>query len=169
MLIAVLAMAAAPVVAPMPRRAPVRVTLEVSSPQQRVRNPSRRFSATKILDLRFDAVFDRALLPGDHTLELRLFTPSGHLYQAVTVPFSGRVGVPPRGAARSIEGYPRAVAMAEATSIAVQGARGFKVGVPFPVAGTWIVSSSLYGTWRAEARVDQGVGPAATVRFSLRP
>src|SRR5215468_9225233 len=58
----------------------------VSSPQQpgRTHDP---YSATRILDLRL-AVHMRSRLAGRHVLELKVFTPRGHLYQTLTAPFT---------------------------------------------------------------------------------
>ena len=58
----------------------------VSSPQA----PKGRvsFSATKILDLQLGALL-RSRITGEHVLNLKVYTPKGHLYQQLDVPFRG--------------------------------------------------------------------------------
>src|SRR5512138_3392757 len=85
-----------------PALAHPRVELRVSSPQLLGRGERRVFPASRIADLELEAVFGGRLL-GSHVLELKLFTPRGHLYQVLTVPFSGTRG----GRRRKLPGNPR--------------------------------------------------------------
>jgi hypothetical protein len=166
MLIAEIVLAVAPAVMSAASTRLPPVTLEVSSPQQRSR--STVFQATRILDLRFDALF-ATRLRGHHLLEVRVFTPAGHLYQTLTVPFVGQPRALPSESSRRVEGYPRPLKVEGQQSVTLGGSTLFRVSAPLPVAGTWIVSSSLYGTWRAEAYVDGGRRAVASTAFSVRP
>lgn len=83
----------------------------------------RRFSAAKILDLEFRAVVKR-WVEGSHNLRFRVFTPQGHLYQELSVPFELD-----RKASRAVKAR-------------------------LPVGGTSISTSSLYGKWRVEPFFD---------------
>src|SRR5512140_3338106 len=79
-----------------PRLSP-RVSVSVSSPQLPGHGERRGFRASRITELQFDTAFPRRLA-GPHVLELKLYTPRGHLYQVLTVPFSGE----PRGGGRRV-------------------------------------------------------------------
>jgi len=117
-------------------------TVRVSSREQPERKrASSVFSATEIVDLRFDVTFP-TLAPGEHKLELQVLTPRGHLYQSLVVPFV-------RGPA---------------------GRERFKqVTAPLPVAGTSIMTSSLYGRWRVVPYVDSlRTSCAAPQSFTLK-
>ena len=136
------------------------VRLRVSSPQQ----PKLRrvFSASKILDLRLEATFPP--LHGDHQLEVRVFAPSGHLYQVLTVPFSSAPTSPRQ---RRVEGHPRPLEVRKPAKVMVDGEALQAVAAVLPVAGTWVVSSSLYGRWRAEARLDGSPEAQAIAAFMI--
>ncbi len=123
------------------------------------------FSARAILDLNF-----RIVLPGEGTpeaLTLKIYTPRGHLYQEIVVP------VAPEGSAereRVVAGYPAPLKVARVRRLrAADGrpARGVDAP-PFPVAGTHVVSSSLYGEWRVEAW-PQGASEACSSPFVIAP
>lgn len=104
---------------------------------------SRGFSASEILDLRF-----LVLVPADDagTLHLKLFTPKGHLYQELRV--TTELAADRNQRRRSRHRW---------------------LSASLPVAGTTIVTSSLYGRWRAEAYVDDGSSPCARPRsFIIR-
>jgi len=90
---------------------------------------SLNFSAAEVLDLEFQVVIPASGSLADRPLEVKLFTPKGHLYQALAVPAG--VSVP--------QGTPK------------RRARYQTVTARLPVAGTTIVNNSLYGTWKAEA------------------
>jgi hypothetical protein len=140
---------------------PPRALIVVSSPQA----PAARtavFQATRILDIEMTAVFARSL-PGDHVLELKTFTPRGHLYQVLTVPFTG-AAASRRPGFRRVRGYPRPLP----ERLLRRGAAGYEVSGSLPVGGgTWIVTNALYGRWRVDAFVDgQPVGRTA---FTIAP
>ncbi len=92
--------------------------------------PKRRgsFSATKILDLQLGAIL-RSRIAGEHVLSLKVYTPKGHLYQQIDVPFHGSAVGATRG-------------------------RGYQVSARLPVAGTSIMTSSLYGQWKVAPHLD---------------
>lgn len=136
------------------------VRLRVSSPQKpKVR---RIFSARQILDLRFEATFPP--LRGDHLLEVRVFAPSGHLYQVLTVPFSNAAAAPRQ---RRVEGHPRPLEVLRPATFVEDGQTLQTVGAVLPVAGTWVVSSSLYGRWYAEARLGGSPQAPAIAIFTI--
>jgi hypothetical protein len=139
----------------------VLVLVKVSSPQLGP-SSSRVFPAHGITELQFDALF-RQRLRGSHVLELKLYTPKGHLYQVLTVPFSGG----PRAAGyRRLPGNPR-VYVEQVLQPA--GAAAYRVSARLPVAGTWIVTSSLYGSWRVDAHLDGAASPSGRNRFTIGP
>ncbi len=139
---------------------PRRVELRVSSPQLPKRGEPRVFAASRITDLEFAAVFAGRPV-GSHLLELKLYTPRGYLYQVLTVPFSGTRG----GRRRHVPGNPRVLAERE---LRFAGPGTYEVSARLPVAGSWITTSSLYGSWRVEAHVDGAVSPSGRKRFTIQ-
>ena len=118
---------------------------------------SKGFSATKVIDLTITASLDSAV-GGDHVLSFDVFAPDGSLYRTFDVPFSTTRQSPQL---QGVEGCPRPLPEAVATSAAAApGQRS--VSVALPVAGTDIVSSSLYGSWRARARLDGAPTPCSS-------
>jgi hypothetical protein len=132
------------------------------------------FSATRILDLQLDTVFGRAP-SGPHTLYLKVFTPRGHLYQVLTVPFTSAAKPPGSGAAappqkRWVEGYPQPLEEKTLKTVTHEGVAAYQVSVTLPVAGTSIMTNSLYGQWKAEPYLDQQVTPCGDPRsFVINP
>ncbi len=130
----------------------------------------RGFSARDTLDLKF-----RVQLPGQGTpglVEMRYFTPAGHLYQSVQVPVAAEGSLE---AERSLPDHPFPVKVARVEATASKGAdtdgtdRERFVEMPaLPVAGTVIAQNSLYGSWRAEAW-PAGAASPCTLRFTIRP
>ena len=120
------------------------------------------FSATKVLDLGFSIFFTPGSVnrfAGTRRVEFRIITPRGHLYQSMTIPFSADAGA--KGQKVHVDGYrdPQdVVLLADATYL---NNKHLRVGVTLPVAGTPIVTNSLYGDWRAEAVVDDEPLPCA--------
>ena len=113
------------------------------------------FHASQTTDLTLAVVFPKSL-QGEHEVELRLYTPSGNLYQAIRVP----IAEPGKKAEnRIVKGYPMAVRQVVPKPEAYLGTAFLKVEIPFPVGGTLISSNSLYGQWRIEALVDQDKKP----------
>ena len=124
------------------------------------------FSARRILDLGFHVELARGAPPDG--LTLKIFTPNGHLYQQIDVPVAPAGS---REATRALPGYPFPVKVA-----AVRAVRAADDGIeravvdapPFLVAGTNIVSSSLYGRWRVEAWV-KDAPEACSAQFNIFP
>lgn len=148
------------------KAAPACVGVKVgSTPAVPSLDEQKGFSARAILDLNF-----RIVLPGEGTPEavtLKIYTPRGHLYQELLVP------VAPEGSAereRVVAGYPSPLAVARVRRLRTSDGRPAR-GVdapPFPVAGTHVVSSSLYGEWRVEAW-PQGSSEACSSPFVIAP
>lgn len=118
-------------------------------PASRARKPLN-FSAADVLDLEFQIVVPAGTSLVGRRLELKLFTPKGHLYQTLAVPAaskaSGTAGTPKR--------RPRYQTLT----------------ARLPVAGTTIVNNSLYGTWKAEAYFEGERTACAKARsFVIKP
>jgi hypothetical protein len=120
------------------------------------------FSATKVLDIQFAIIFSptvAAQFSNAHNVELRLYTPSGNLYQSISIPITND---PKRAGERHrVPGYPDLVPVQVLQSINHGGGRGMFATVTLPVAGTSIVSNSLYGRWTASALVEDEIAPCA--------
>jgi hypothetical protein len=166
----------------------VKIKVHVSSPQAPSHSPNHPFQATKILNLEFGAGFEDRL-SGPHVVEFKIYTPKGKLYQVLTSPFTGTPGGAHREG-RRVEGYPRALReqeMREEREDQRPGERGaegregdenkesdeakspYNVTADLPVAGTWIITNSLYGRWRADAYLDDRPLLSGTTHFSIEP
>jgi hypothetical protein len=124
--------------------------VSVSSPERpttRRRRPS--FSAAEIMDIQLQAYVSRRMA-GHHSLELKVYTPNGNLYQSMTLPFDADAPAPNEGD---------------------RMARRFQeVSAVLPVAGTSIVSSSMYGTWKVEAYLDDNERACSSpTKFVIEP
>jgi len=95
-------------------------------PAPRARKPLN-FSASDVVDLEFQVVVSAA---APAALELKVFTPKGHLYQELPLSSTDAGSV---------------------SSAPTRRPRYRTLTATFPVAGTTIVNNSLYGTWRVEA------------------
>ncbi len=154
-----------------PTRSCVRVEVSSGSPAAPVPRSvlvpsSPSFSATKILDLTFTVLFP-STMDGQHLVELRVFTPDAQLYRSLAMPVA-RSAAP--NATRRVEGYARPLPQQALKQVARGSGRFASASTTFPVGGTDIVSSGLYGRWRVEAYLDgaqQRCAPAAS--FSLKP
>ncbi len=138
--------------------------VQVTSPQIQ-QTQVRGYSASQILDLRFRTTLGRPLDSG-HSLELRVYTPKGHLYQVLTVPLTGpiRRDPAPRPRERSVDrrAPSRSEPPAEATSDEPDGKLSFDTILP--VGGTSIVTSSLYGSWTVTPHLDGSLKPCGPAR-----
>jgi hypothetical protein len=127
---------------------------------------SPSFSVSRILDLTFTVLFASAM-DGEHLVELQVFTPDGHLYRSLAMPVARSVAP---NATRPVDGYARPLPQ-QALKQVIRGRGPFAAAsTTFPVGGTDIVSSGLYGRWRVEAYLDgaeQRCAPAAP--FTLDP
>ncbi len=163
-------LAAGAAVAQSPARSCVRVEVSSTPVAPPVRSalvtavPS--FSATQVLDLTFTVLLP-ANLDGEHVVELRVLTPDARLYRSLAVPFA-------RGAltnaVRRIEGYTRPVPQQPLKEVSRDRSLYSAVAATFPVGGTDIVSSGLYGRWQVEAYLDGARQRcAAAAPFNVAP
>jgi len=135
------------VVAASPLWSETLVTVRVSSPEQPEGRRRSVFSASEILDLEFHAQLARRL-DGDRQIEFRVYTPRGHLYQTLT-PAVTTSGDDRQGSRR--------------------GRGRLQASVRLPVAGTSIVTSSLYGQWTVVAHLDGSADPVSRPRsFTIK-
>lgn len=148
------------------------VAIAVGSEQKNAGKFDATFSATKIIDLDFSVVFTpggaKRFLNGNHEVEFRVFTPRGHLYQSVAIPFTAD---PSRKNEKvKVEGYPDPMPLRLLNDVTYNKGNHVRVSAPLPVAGTAIMSNSLYGTWMAQAYVDGETVPCSkAVSFTLTP
>lgn len=128
------------------------------------------YPATAILDVDILALFTNAQakqMSGDHVVEFRIFTPKGHLYQSISVPFSADEKL--RGKKTKVKGYPREIATSVLESVRLDNRTYYAVAARLPVAGTAIITNSLYGSWTAEALIDGApLSCNDKVRFEIR-
>lgn len=106
-------------------------------------NPRRRhgFRATRILGLEFHTELI-GRLERERTLELRLYTPEGFLYQVLEVE----------------------------VEVEQAGRRRQRLQARLPVAGTSIMASGLYGRWKVVPYLDGARKPCGPARpFTIRP
>ncbi len=138
-----------------PERAPgvaQSVDVEVRAPGVRVA-PRRGFSAVAFPDLEF-VVSCRRKLAGQ-SLELWVYTPKGHLYQAL------KVALPAFRERRKEQ--------AEGEGVKPAGGRAEAV-LTFAVRGTLITTNGLYGRWRVEPHLDRDPRPCGKpAAFSILP
>lgn len=113
-----------------------------------------------------DDVTVAVLLPfplgGDRMLRLEYLTPRGHRYQAVAAPVSETPKLV------HLPGYPRPTPARVPARVQVEGQPASRVELSFPVGGTSITASSLYGTWQIVPYLDdeeRPCGPPATVEI----
>lgn len=123
----------------------------------------RSFSAAQSTDLIFHVIFDRSL-EEDHVVTLKVFTPRGHLYRRIDVPL---VSVEESGSqgARRLPGYPYPVPEHAPKTVKLDGRKYESVELSFPVAGSAIVTSSLYGRWEVEVYLDAAGEPCGRRTF----
>ena len=116
------------------KRAPRCRRVFVSSPEaEKTRRRQPKFSAAEIMDIQFKTLVSRRLT-GQHSLEFKVYTPKGNLYQSMTFQFDADAPIPEDARRRT--------------------RRFQEVKAILPVAGTSIVTSSMYGIWRVEAFLD---------------
>jgi hypothetical protein len=108
------------------------------------------YSAARTLDLELGVTVGRSV-PAGAGVELRLFTPRGHLYQTLSL----RASLPPETSSEA--GSPAARRR--------PGPPGLLIAA-LPVAGTAIVNHSLYGPWTVEPHLADDPRPCGdAVRF----
>lgn len=127
------------------------------------------FSATGIMDLELAIIFSKSVAAqfnGVHFVEFRLYTPQGQLYESLSIPMT----TDPRraGERHRVPGYPDLVPVRVLKSINRGGGQGMFAKVTIPVAGTMIISNSLYGAWKAQAFVEDEIAPCTQLaQFTL--
>lgn len=150
--------------------------IEVTAPGLTKQPRDLIFSPSRILDLDFGTRFERPVY-GDHLLHFKVFTPSGFLYQDLTVPFSWpRPGHGPKNATSDAEAvrpaasFPRGIPVQQLGDTAARnGRRRDTVQARLPVAGTSITMSTLYGRWTVQAFLDDHARPCSPLRrFTIR-
>ena len=135
---------------------PVITVSAVDTPTALSRN---RFSAVETSDLVFHVMFPDAI-DRDMVVTLKIYTPRGHLYRSMDVPVEPRKGEAPVGnATRRLPGYPYPVKVERPRNVTYNDRSYQVVDVEFPVAGSAIVTSSLYGRWTAEVHLDGASTP----------
>jgi hypothetical protein len=133
------------------------------------------FSSRETLDLLLRPRI-RQDLPGEHLMQLKVFTPGGFLYQVITLPFVGaatdaRGPSPAAPPPRVVPGVPRPLEVQQLAP--VRGASAtrseYELSARLPVAGTSITMSSIYGTWSVQPYLDGGAEPCGpATRFTIR-
>jgi hypothetical protein len=164
-------LAAAAILAQAPTRSCVRVEVSSATTAAPVSRSvlvpaSPGFSATRILDLTFTVLFP-SKMEGEHLVELRVFTPDSQLYRSMAMPVARDAAA---NATRQVEGYARPLPQQALKRVARGRSLFATASASFPVGGTDIVSSGLYGRWRVEAYLDgatERCAPAAS--FTLNP
>lgn len=144
--------------------------VQVTSPQIQ-ETQLRGYSASQILDLRFRTTLGRPL-DGQHALELRVYTPKGHLYQVLTVPVAGPIRRPPAPRLREQNVDRRAPSRTDPADEAVMDEPDWKLSFDtiLPVGGTSIVTNSLYGSWTVTPHLDGSLKPCGPARqFRIEP
>ena len=143
-------------------RLDVRTISDADIEPPRSRTP--RFSAGDTLDLELAVRY----LSSDHrpeVFEIRLFTPNGHLYQALVVPTARQSDVGKQ--ALWLPDHPFPVAAEVPTVVSTGPPRVLEVTTRWPLAGTAVTTHSLYGRWRAEARTPGRPAACASAQFTL--
>lgn len=116
-----------------------------------------RFSATRIVELEFDARLERRT-SREHTLRLRVYTPQGFLYQVLTVP--------PESSGPALPTVP----VEKDRSGGRSDQKPARLAARLPVAGTSIMASGLYGRWKVVPYLDDGPRPCGPGRsFVIQP
>lgn len=126
--------------------------------------PKDRFSATAVTDLVFTTRFG-GKLSGEHVLELKVFGPSGTLYQSLAVPIAAPGKTPGE---RPVKDYPYPKKEVAVRTVGQGASAVHEVDVSFPVGGTLIVQNGLYGTWKVEPYLDfqrRPCGPATSFQI----
>jgi hypothetical protein len=125
----------------------------------------RAFSAARSADLIFHVLFNSTPAE-DHVVTLKVFTPKGHLYRQFDVPLVS--GTDKRfETERRLPGYPYPVPVQTTSTVKMNKRTYESVDVPFPVAGSAIVTSSLYGRWNVEVLLDGAAEPCGRPTFFI--
>lgn len=139
----------------------LRCSAVVTDPPPAKKGVVPAFSATAVVDidvlLQFKPGDAKELADGDHVAEVRFIGPQGFLYESRMVPLTSdtlKARTP-----KTLPNYRRPVKQnLVATS---KSGKEIEARIAFPVAATTIVTSSMYGTWRAEAYLDGSTAQCA--------
>ncbi len=111
-----------------------------------------KYSAVKTTDIKVHVVLPTPFKE-EHVISLKFFTPAGHLYRQIDVPLTPEIGREGTQS-RRLPGYPYPVTVVAPEVRRIEGELTPSIEVRFPVGGTSIVTSSLYGMWRVNGMVD---------------
>ncbi len=137
------------------------VDVLVQAPNARNNRPGRSFSAVSVRDLEFVVTMPQKLAGRD--LELWVYTPTGHLYQALDVPTEAQPR--PKRGRRHVPWGRAGVGHAARVSPS-----WIRVELSFPVSGTLITGNGLYGDWRVEPHLDRNANRCGDdARFNIKP
>jgi hypothetical protein len=128
------------------------------------KEPPPTFRSTEILDLIFQVEIEGELQELQ-VLTLKINGPNGYLFRELTVPVTT---APSRHSKKVLlDGFPHPVRLAVVEKV---GSKGM-IELRFPVAGTSIVSSSVYGSWHVVPLIDGTPSSCAaeSKRFILMP
>jgi len=135
---------------------PTVVVSGVENPLDMSRN---RFSAVATSDLVFHVMFPQEV-DREAVVTLKVYTPRGHLYRTLDVPVKPPKTQGPTGTeTRRLPGYPYPVRVETPRNVSYNGRSYQTVDVSFPVAGSAIVTSSLYGRWSVEVHMNGASSP----------
>lgn len=129
------------------------------------------FSATAILDVDLWVLFTPGSVKrfaDDHTVEVKIFTPRGYLYQSIAIPFTSDEGK--KGKSRKLDGYPHPMPARVLQDVTWKNGKHIGTNIRLAVGGTMITTNSLYGTWSAEAYVDgEPLRCSQPAKFNITP
>ncbi len=111
-----------------------------------------KYSAVNTTDIKVHVVFPTQFKE-EHVISLLFYTPAGHLYRQIDVPVTPEIGREGTQS-RRLPGYPYPVTVAVPEVDRAVSATSPSIEVRFPVGGTSILTSSLYGMWRVNGMVD---------------
>ncbi len=110
-----------------------------------------QFSASQVEDLQLTVQLLGRVGPY-HVLELEVYTPNGHLYQVLAAPVT--TDAARAGELVQLPGYARAMPMQVLRRVRTREGPAWVATLTMPVAGTYIVTNSLYGDWELKPRLD---------------
>lgn len=130
------------------------------------------FSISRVVNLDLAVLFKPGNLnrftSGAHTAEFRVYSPTGALYQNISVAFTS--DTKKKGQPQRIDGYPRPVPIQLIGDIVTATGKHGAVSTPLAVAGSPIVLNSMFGEWRLEAVIDEETASCATPAvFRIEP
>jgi len=110
-----------------------------------------KYSAVATSDIIVHVVFPQTFKE-DHVITLRFSTPNRHLYREIDVPIAPEGTRAP--GTRRLANYPYPVEVKVPENQKINGETVTSVQVRFPVGGTSIATSSLYGAWTVNGLID---------------